>query len=161
MLSYTDYRFLYFLAKASKHIVAWFKLQILYSVKWAFLCPWCTLGSPPKAAVRCCYFSFIQLPHGDRDPLSRVLYPLETLLPPPTWLASWQVWDLKSLAPLISFLLKFAGALCECSGVVAGGRTQPPRLEAPLEQHLGRNFTRIFQPEPLAFCQMGLCQVTQ
>lgn len=132
MPSYTGYRFFVLFGKSFKTCCGLVKLWILCSVKGAFLCPSCALVSAAKAAARRCHLSFVRQPHRDRNPSSSALYPPETLLPPPKWLTARRGDDLKSLALLIRFLLKFSElteyrGLCACAaGWWQGVALSPP-----------------------------------
>lgn len=121
-----------FFGKNPKTYCGLVKLRILCSIKGAFLCPWCSPGSAARAAARCCYLSFVRQPRRERNPSSSALYPPEMPLPPPNWLTSRRGYDLKSLALLIRFLLKFAELteyqrLCACAaGWLQGVALSPP-----------------------------------
>lgn len=147
---YTDYRFFaLFFGKSPKTYCGLVKLRILCSIKGAFLCPWCAPGSAARAAARCCYLSFVRQPRRESNPSSSALYPPETPLPPPNWLTSRRGYDLKSLALVIRFLLKFAELteyqrLCACAaGWLQGQRSAPPArgaVGAALGEKLYRRF---------------------
>lgn len=132
MPSYTGHRFFVLFGKSFKTYCGLVKLQILRSIKGAFSVLTVRARLRGEGSSSPLLFVIPTAAVQRSQPPVLALYPPETLLPPPNWLTPRQGYDLKSLALLIRFLLKFSELteyqrLCACAaGLLQGLAHGPP-----------------------------------
>lgn len=127
MLSYTGYRFLYFLAKASKHIVAWLSVESLAVWRELFVPAGCAQLSAERGSLLLVFVCMAVAPRS--QPLALSIVPTRDTSSPKNWLKSQRGYDLESLALWIRFSAKFLGLMEDGSlGVHAVGWVQWGRI---------------------------------